>query len=132
MMQKFHAPVMKALAASGAITFRGCFDINVEVARRTARLLGAQMSGTPAEIRDLERVDALVIATSGIFWHPPKKEARVFSLTTSVGCIQPWALRAAWLPPVVLAGSAILTLATVFGAPGRQLPIFRSPIGTVA
>jgi predicted dehydrogenase len=62
-VQKYHARILGALKRQGLVSVRGCYDLDVRLARKVASACGAQRFGTPDIADDLHGVDAVLIAT---------------------------------------------------------------------
>src|SRR5882672_6423694 len=78
-LETIHIPLLRRLRETSELKVRGCFDLDLHRARRTAWLLGASKADTPGCIGELDSVDAAFIAT------PPESHADLASLYLSAG-----------------------------------------------
>ena len=78
-VRRYHAPILRSLIRRQAIRVHGCYDLSTAAAKEMGSLLGAKRTGTPNDIGDLSRVDAVLIAT------PPENHVEFIERYVSEG-----------------------------------------------
>ena len=62
-VRRYHAPILRSLIRRQDIRVHGCYDLSEAAAKEMGSLLSAERTGTPENLGDLSRVDAVLIAT---------------------------------------------------------------------
>lgn len=70
-VRQHHVPALQLLSGQGDLQVAGCYDLNTQLARELAEILGAERSGSRASPSEGDGVDAVLVAT------PPTTHAQI-------------------------------------------------------